>query len=48
MQAIQQIMAGLGVDLKDSVVLERFLLQSEIFVNKRVGCRRKLKLVAIK
>ena len=39
-------MAGLGVDLKDSVVLERSLLQSEIFVNKRVGCRRKLKLVS--
>ena len=30
------------------VVLKRFLLQSKIFVNKRVGYRRKLKLMAIK
>ena len=39
-------MAGLGTDLKDGVVLERFLLQSGIFVNKTVDCRRKSELVA--
>ena len=42
------MMAGLGVGLKDDVVLGRFLLQSEIFVNKRVDCRGKSKLVVIK
>ena len=34
-------MAGLDVGLKDGVVLE-------IFVNKKLECRRKSKLVAIK
>ena len=43
-QAVQQAIAGLGVDLKASVVLERFLLQSGTSVYKRVDCR---KLVAI-
>ena len=45
---MQGAMAGLGVDLKDGVVLEGFLLQSEIFLNNRVDYRRKLKLVVIK
>ena len=45
---MQGVMAGLGVDLKDGVVLEGFLLQSEISLNKRVDYRRKLKLVVIK
>ena len=48
MRAVQQVMAGLGVGLKGDVVLRRFLLQSEIFVNKRVDYRRKLELVVIK
>ena len=41
-------MTGLGVGLKDGVVLERFLLESEIPASKRVDCRRELKLVVIK
>ena len=41
-------MASPGLGLNDGVVLERFLLQSEISVNKRVSYRRKLKLVVIK
>ena len=48
MQAVQQAIAGLGVDLKDGVIFERFLLQSGTSVNKRVNYRRKLKPVAIK
>lgn len=46
-QAAREVMAGLGVDLKDSV-LERFLLQSKISMNKRVECKKKSKFVAIK
>ena len=45
-QAAREVMAGLNVDLKGSV-LERSLLQSEISVNKRVDCRKKSKHVAI-
>ena len=46
-QAVQQAMAGLGADLKDGVVLEIFLVQSEISMNKRVDYKSKLKLVVI-
>ena len=35
-RAVQKAMPGLGVGLKDGVVLERYLLQSEISLNKRI------------
>ena len=43
-----ELLEFLGAYLKNSVALERYLLQSKVSVNKRVGSRMILKLVAIK